>query len=374
MAISYAAWPYRTTLGIQHGQVYASQTNYPLLLCSDNLPGYIFDRTNPYACSPTGACLRFSSDSVGATQLAQEVVHFKGVAGGVNSGANAEIWVNVPSLSNTSDTTIYMWHGNPDATALVNTDPYGRNAVWTPNGDTSAVWHLDHTSFANSVGITLWDGTNSGALDGTGSWTGSQSAKFDGTTTYINVNALKVTPTITVSAIAQDQSSNQYGKIISKTWHSNAAPYVEYALIVDNSYPRKSRTEIDTTSVQYTATGSAIATPNNFTWQAMTYDRTTLKLYQNGVLTASTSAGAGSGAIGATTNVNTNIGRGSFDSTYVAQYFKGLIDEGRIFTSAKSIGWLACDYSSQNSPSSFVKYISTPTYFRAEDMFPMVPF
>ena len=123
MGININNWGFSTVLGIQHGQVNATLTNYPVLLCagnnassgSGNLPNYILDTTSPYCCSSSsGADLRFSSDSTGTVQLAQEIVHFTQAKGGIYSGANAEIWVNIPSVSSSTDTTFYMWHHNPE--------------------------------------------------------------------------------------------------------------------------------------------------------------------------------------------------------------------------------------------------------------------
>jgi hypothetical protein len=81
-----------------------------------------------------------------------------------------------------------------------------------------------------------------------------------------------------------------------------------------------------TSSAEPLAYGSAQLAASTWTHLAMTYDGTTLKMYMNGVLATST---AQTGTITTSTNA-LQIGG---DTTY-GQYFKGLIDEVRVYNIA----------------------------------------
>jgi hypothetical protein len=81
-----------------------------------------------------------------------------------------------------------------------------------------------------------------------------------------------------------------------------------------------------TSSAEPLAYGPAALTASTWTHLAMTYDGTTLKIYVNGALVTSTTQ---TGTITTSTNA-LQIGG---DTTY-GQYFKGLIDEVRVYNIA----------------------------------------
>ena len=83
------------------------------------------------------------------------------------------------------------------------------------------------------------------------------------------------------------------------------------------------------------AYGAAALTANTWSYLALTYDGTTLRLYVNGTLVGSQ---AKTGAITTSTN-QLQIGG---DSLY-AQYFSGLIDEVRVYNIALSAAAIQTD-------------------------------
>ena len=83
------------------------------------------------------------------------------------------------------------------------------------------------------------------------------------------------------------------------------------------------------------AYGAAALTANTWSYLALTYDGTTLRLYLNGTLVGSQ---AKTGAITTSTN-QLQIGGDSF----FAQYFSGLIDEVRVYNIALSAAALQTD-------------------------------
>ena len=93
---------------------------------------------DPQASLADGGDIRFTSDIDGKLQLPVHVVEYTQNA--VPANATANIWVKVPSIENGTDTVIYIWWGNANATMPAAGDTYGQYNVWTAN---SHRWMLD---------------------------------------------------------------------------------------------------------------------------------------------------------------------------------------------------------------------------------------
>lgn len=115
----------------------AGLAGFPVLLTAANLPADMFDADGAGPALNGGGDVRFSSDSAGAAQLACEIVEF--VTDPNPANGSAIIWVKVPSLSASVDTTIYVWYSKTGESQPAITDPFGRNAVWAGYG---AALHL----------------------------------------------------------------------------------------------------------------------------------------------------------------------------------------------------------------------------------------
>src|SRR4029077_13499410 len=85
-------------------------------------------------------------------------------------------WINVPTLSTSTDTSLFMYYGNASST-----DQSNKTAVWDANF--KGVWHLpngtaltanDSTSNANNGTVNSATAT-AGKIDGAGSFNGSSS-------------------------------------------------------------------------------------------------------------------------------------------------------------------------------------------------------
>ena len=158
-------WARKCTVTIHPTPVDSLLPVFPLLLTSANLPSEMFDADGSYPAQNGGGDIRFSSDSSGSVQLACEVVSF--ITDNNPANGSAEIWVCVPSVSASSDTTIYVWYSTAgsDSQPAV-TDTYGRNNVWDANF--LRVHHASDT-------LTAGAGT---AIDSTG--TGNATVDMDG--------------------------------------------------------------------------------------------------------------------------------------------------------------------------------------------------
>lgn len=98
---------------------------------------------------PNGYDIIFSADQAGTSLLDHQIEHYDATTG------EYVAWVRIPTLSNSTDTDIYMFYGNCN----VSSDP-STTSVW--NSDYDAVYFL-HNDFSDATGGTA--GTNTGSTD-----------------------------------------------------------------------------------------------------------------------------------------------------------------------------------------------------------------
>ena len=125
-----SSYGYRRTLTISHTLVAnTDQTNFPVLFSGT----YPFLATTPNGGkvqNPNGYDLIFASDSAGQRKLNWEVEKYDPATGSV------VFWIQVPNLSHTVDTTIYLFYGNSAITTNQS------NAAGTWDSNYSAVYHF----------------------------------------------------------------------------------------------------------------------------------------------------------------------------------------------------------------------------------------
>jgi len=142
-------WKRKVKLTIQSTKVSGDVSNFPTLLTRANVPAEMLTSGGAFACKSGGGDIRVSSDVYGINPCSVEVVVCE-----LNANpalAQLEVWVRVPFISSANDTDIWLWYGNPDATANANTHALGRNAVWS-NGY-RGVWHIQALNAVDSTGI-----------------------------------------------------------------------------------------------------------------------------------------------------------------------------------------------------------------------------
>ena len=119
------SWLYRKEIATNEAMISADLTSFPLLI------SLAADADLADKAQDDGDDILFT-DSVG-TVLSHEIEHFDGDTGQLIA------WVNVPYLSSTESTYLYMYYGN--AAAANQEDPTG---VW--DSDFVMVQHLEETS------------------------------------------------------------------------------------------------------------------------------------------------------------------------------------------------------------------------------------
>jgi len=177
-------WSYRKLITLNHNQVPSDQTNIPLLL-------NITDTELRDTAQSDGDDIAFTD--VSGYKLNHQIEKYTAVTGAFIT------WINVTSLSSSSDTQIYMYYGNSECSSQQN--PHG---VWDSNY--LGVWHLNETSgtILDSSGNGK-SGTLTGATYGVDGKI-SKSISFDGSADYIDIT-IAIPSTVTISSWAKSTTS-----------------------------------------------------------------------------------------------------------------------------------------------------------------------
>ena len=244
-------WQYRQQIIISKSITNANLTDFPALI-------KITDQNNPVftnAQADADDILFTSSD--GITKLNHEIEYYQNTA-----AKELDAWVNVPALSSSADTVIYMYYGNSSASNQQNPQ-----AVW--NNNYKGIWHLKEKQTGTGTLDLYKDSTaNNNHGDDYVSAAGQEGQiysgqAFDGSDDYINAanNAsLGITSQLTIEAWIKiaNPAQNQYMRFISKkaSWNSSYGYELEYhpynnALYVlgsGNDYGIASGVNLDTNS------------------------------------------------------------------------------------------------------------------------------
>ncbi|MEJ7627140.1 MAG: DUF2341 domain-containing protein [Ferruginibacter sp.] len=317
-------WANRKAITIDFTKVSAgTHTNFPILIS-------ITDANLQVKAQSTGNDILFTS-SDGITKIDHEIESY-------TTGTGALVaWVEIPSLSSSANTVIYMYFGNADAANQ-------QNNTGTWDASFKGVYHLngafaDATSNANN-------GTNTGTIAGNGKISNGRTFDRSNGSDFIQINGLMGSPTnFTLSGWATLITADPNG--------------AEIISLGDNCMLRYDELSADKTSgITYTATGTWTPAGSGINyagtgWHYVVYtfnDATNSQIvYVDGVQVAT-------GSIVPTPlytsgGVNTFIGKhgnGSADMD-----FDGSIDEIRVVSSARSAGWVLTEYNNQSSPSTF---------------------
>jgi hypothetical protein len=326
-------WGYRKRILIDHAQVQANLTDFPVLINQTSDSGLVSHAQS------NGNDIVFSS-SDGVTKLSHQIEKYVSATGALVA------WVKVPSISSSADTKLYMYYGNP--TCGSQQDPKN---VW--DGYFKGVWHLnedpsgtapqmkDSTSNGNngtSAGVMMTSDQVPGRIDG--------SLDFDGSNDEIicgNAASLQITTEITIEAWARTSSTGATRGIVSK--HNSAAPYNGYQLRKYSDDYYRFATGNPNGAGQYIASDSAY-TDSGWHYIVGVRRSGTNYLYIDGVQQTATTTYAITES-----GVNFVIGRAY--AGYDNFWWLGDIDEVRVSNMGRSASWVATCYNNQNSPSTF---------------------
>ena len=316
------AWQYRKKITIKAAQVSGDQVNFPVLV---NLAS---DTELAASAQTTGGDIYFTSAS--GAKLAHEIERFQKSTGGLAA------WVNIPALSSTTDTVIYMYYGNASAA-----DQQNRTAVW--DSGYSAVWHMREGSAQHvdsTVNANQSQTVSVAASGGTAGQIGMADQFSRAQLSHITIpgsTSLRQ-PTLTVetwvkanSAVSGAQDVISFGDDVTLRieWNGAASFYV---------YDRGYRWMTGTADLR----GDTITSPGSSTGQRKRSRSTWMVSLKAQFLRSSPAYVHGA---------NVEIGMNAYPST--AYNFDGNIDEARKVKTARSASWIKTAYTNQSSTASF---------------------
>jgi hypothetical protein len=330
IATGSGPWAYRRSVTINFSQVSSTLTNFPVLIASTSYPFLAASSSGGTLQNPNGYDVKFTSDASGTVALNYERETY------ISSTGQVAFWVNIPSLSNTTNTLIYMFYDT--ATTTDSSKPTG---TW--NANFSAVWHLsgnasDSTSNADNG---LWNGPAEGSST---YYAAGNIGQYAG---YFNSS--------TDAVIATWPATYE----TTKTWtlsywnkgpaQANTGPGI-FGVGTTTNYSIW-YTASSTSCLQWGGTGAVcnIWPLNNDgnawdEWQ-VTRSSSLFSVYKNGVFVLSSST------ISTTTpSTYLLIGTAYIGST---NNFVGSMDEFRLSNVTRSPGWIQTDYNTESSPSTF---------------------
>jgi hypothetical protein len=327
-------WHNRKLITIDHTKVNADLTNFPVLLTRPSDP----DLT---AAQPNGQDIVFIRYDDNTTIQPYELESFNHLTGHLIA------WVNIATISSTTDTKLWMYYGNPNCPSQENIP-----ATWDSNY--IIVQHL------NETGTTMYDSTsyqNNGISTGT---TYTDAGKIDGAQLYngndrIVVNNLTYTPnTLTFETWAyRDNTTFIY--IACKGTYSNTNDWILY---LRNNQPADEG--IDFGIRNHTAYIRKGDTPvNSWFYLTVTYNSGNVALYFNGINIGNATSWP------AIPNVYPHLGLGNdYMGTEGGLYpmTDVRLDEVRVSTVARSSSWIATNYANQNDPTSFTSFATEQQY------------
>jgi hypothetical protein len=281
----------------------------------------------------------FFSDSGLTSRLPVERETYDGSAGTYVG------WVQVPTVSYTVDTVIYIAYGDSGISADPNADTtYGKTHVW--GTEYKGVWHLqDVTGGSGSVldSTNANNGTPNGSpVNGAAKIAGG--GAFNTTTKFVDLGtpaSLEIYNTLTASAwvycvsitgnpqffISKDYSTGARGWGVGADG-SNGYLYLE----INGASAPFYMGQVPIVSAWFHV--AIVLAANGTDWYA----------YRNGTLVGSGAATAMTANSSAKTYISGRQYSGYF------QGFNGGVDEVHIANAARSASWILTEYNNQNSP------------------------
>lgn len=331
------SWGYRTQITIDHtkvGNSNGSNLSFFPVLISTTSPVLKYTSSSGHVGKSNGGDILFTSAD-GVTKLNHEIESY------ASSTGNLIAWVQVPTVSTSTDTVIYAYYGNAAAA-----DQQNATSTWNDGGNNNfkGVWHLANpTNPVDSLGVS--NGTNhsvsatTGQIDGGGDFGNGVSLE------YIS------TPTINHNIGTGDFTYSAW--VFPTAYYTTISGATVTGILGNSNYSPTFFTSGNS------GTGHALGyywggwqdfgvdVPLN-TWSYVTMKRS------SGVI-----SGYINGTVGPTTHslsssmVNAGYVIGISGTSYFPDHFPGKIDDVRISSTARSADWIKTEFNNQNAPATF---------------------
>src|SRR5580698_2442342 len=270
------SWTNRKPVTVDHTKVTggAALTNYPMLFS-------VTDTDLAAAAQSSGNDILFTAAD-GVTKLNHEIESYNSSTGQLIA------WVEVPTLSASADTGIYIYYGNSTASNQQNAA-----GVWDSNyqgvyhlGNGSTLSGNDSTGNANNPTATTATAA-SGKIGGGASFNGAE---------RITLPNIALSSGMTLEAWFNPASLGAGDTIVCKTYSGLGPPYVSYCLSLANASGSTLSLNALMSSggtLYYTTSNTAVGT-NAWHHLVGTYDGSHLNLYLDGAVNATPVAVSGS--------------------------------------------------------------------------------
>ncbi|WP_186762854.1 DUF2341 domain-containing protein [Lentzea tibetensis] len=337
-----ASWQYRKTITIDHTKVSANQTNFPVLVNITDADLRVFSQSD-------GDDMLFTSSN-GTTKLSHEIESWTSSTGVLVA------WINVPALSSTTDTMLYLYYGNASASSQ-----QGGTAAWP--SQYKSVWHLSENPAATAP---QFEDSSSLANNGTaqGMAAGAQvagkingSLTLDGTDDYMSTTNLLTNPQNFAEEVWFKTSTASGRKVVGVEQvqvGTGIGSYDRHIYVGTDGKVYFGVNDGAGNNITVASTG----TVTDGAWHHVVGYRDdatdTIGLYLDGTFqtsTASTQAQPYNGyvRVGAYRSLGPN-----WPSAGGHGYFPGSVDEVRYTDTVPSSSWITTQYNNQNSPATFM--------------------
>jgi len=258
-------------------------------------------------------------------------------------------WVQIASLSTTTDHTFYMYFDNAETSGYG--DEQDVEGTWEANFD--GVYHLAD-DFLDSTDQDN-DGTNVGSDDVAGFIGDGQE--------FISSNSDRIllndpaewhygTGAFTVTAWVKTVGTPT-GEIIVWNAGGDGAGGHRYEMELNEASSNKLGMIMDDNSDKYKEGGSITVNDNTWRYLAIQREGNSMRVFVNGVQDGSDLTGIGTG-YAPVPNANAYIGANEdYASGTPQKFIDAIIDEVHIAGTARSADYLKTEYNNQNSPSTF---------------------
>ena len=339
-----SGYSYLRAIVINHDQVpNTDQTNFPFLFNTTD-PAFATTANGGHIANPNGYDIIFTSDPAGQNQLPYEMEEYNPATGQVIA------WVQIPDLSHTTDTTIYMFYGNSNITASQQ-NPSG---VWDSH-------YLEVLHMNGDTGIEVPDSTENGnngtkesATSPAAATTGAiaNSDSFDGTTSFV---ALSPPMTAGLSAFSASLWVQTADTVSNGTYWNQSSFFGDSTNggASGDFGVTESGGDLGMWSGLNSGGDNSLLTSDIVSdgkWHRLdaVNNGTTISLYLDGFNTGqSLTSGQGLDTYG------WYLGAQHYQGGAANFYVQGNLEEFHFSNIARSGDWIATEYANQSSPSTF---------------------
>lgn len=349
-AEAYSGYNYKRVITIDHTKVStgtASYANFPVLVSTTNVTFSTATIIGGHALDPSGFDIIFSTMNDCSFKLNWDTETYN------SSTGDMKVWVKIPSISSTTDTTFNICYGNSSISSYVGFS----TATWDTNYQ--GVWH-----FPNGTSLSAKDSTvnvNHGTISGPVATTGvidgasSDTLTTDKITTTASTSE-QITGDLTIEFwLFIRGTPSGFQAIIAKR-DGGPGPDSYSVETSPNNGGLTNRIYLWFTQPTNSFVGYVSSDSNRYTlngWDHWVFVRNntarTVVMYKNGQSAGATLQAGTYTANPETSTSGTAIGNFSYANTNLAKN----MDEMRISNVVRSADWVLTEYNNQNSPSTF---------------------